>query len=148
MGFRDGPSLGLRAVFFFAFGPLPLSLPPDPSVSGVASVSSVSSTSTARRDRLPVGRSGRFTTAVCARASPPSVSAPLSVPAELAPSRSSLTACSLVIGRHGSRFGGPPVQYPDRPAPRTEYSVEQGRQDLNLQPAVLETAALPVELRP
>ncbi len=29
-----------------------------------------------------------------------------------------------------------------------EYSVEQGRQDLNLQPAVLETAALPVELRP
>jgi hypothetical protein len=31
---------------------------------------------------------------------------------------------------------------------RVEYSVEQGRQDLNLQPAVLETAALPVELRP
>jgi hypothetical protein len=25
---------------------------------------------------------------------------------------------------------------------------QQGRQDLNLQPAVLETAALPVELRP
>jgi hypothetical protein len=26
--------------------------------------------------------------------------------------------------------------------------IQQGRQDLNLQPAVLETAALPVELRP
>lgn len=27
-------------------------------------------------------------------------------------------------------------------------TLEQGRQDLNLQPAVLETAALPFELRP
>jgi hypothetical protein len=28
------------------------------------------------------------------------------------------------------------------------HRTQQGRQDLNLQPAVLETAALPVELRP
>src|SRR5271163_472778 len=37
---------------------------------------------------------------------------------------------------------------PSRPASSPDSSRQQGRQDLNLQPAVLETAALPVELRP
>jgi hypothetical protein len=59
-------------------------------------------------------------------------------PFEPAPSRSSLTAC-LSSGFLGGHY---PV------STLVEYSVEQGRQDLNLQPAVLETAALPVELRP
>jgi hypothetical protein len=34
------------------------------------------------------------------------------------------------------------------PARIVAARIQQGRQDLNLQPAVLETAALPVELRP
>ena len=51
-----------------------------------------------------------------------------------------VTACSLRC-----RCVGP---VPCPVSTRVEYSVEQGRQDLNLQPAVLETAALPVELRP
>ena len=37
---------------------------------------------------------------------------------------------------------------PSRPASSSDVRRQQGRQDLNLQPAVLETAALPVELRP
>src|SRR5690242_15035375 len=79
---------------------------------------SMSSAAVPRRDRLPVGRTGCVTT-------------------EPVPSGSSLTAClsSVFVGHL-------PVSTP------VEYSVEQGRQDLNLQPAVLETAALPVELRP
>jgi hypothetical protein len=48
-------------------------------------------------------------------------------------------------------FQCPPLQVrfllgPYRPA--SSPDALQGRQDLNLQPAVLETAALPVELRP
>src|SRR6185312_12369091 len=41
-------------------------------------------------------------------------------------------------------------QFPSlsRPVPDPAFLQWQGRQDLNLQPAVLETAALPVELHP
>src|SRR5712671_2009131 len=66
------------------------------------------------------------------------VSTSATSPAEPALSRSSLTACLS----SGVCRGHLPV------STLVEYSVEQGRQDLNLQPAVLETAALPVELRP
>src|SRR6478736_1085310 len=82
---------------------------------------SMSSAAVPRRDRLPVGRTGCVTT-------------------EPVPSGSSLTAYFLC--RWMSLCSHLPVSTP------VEYSVEQGRQDLNLQPAVLETAALPVELRP
>src|SRR3954469_24691295 len=72
-----------------------------------------------RRDRLPVGRAGCVTT-------------------EPVGSGSSLTPCLSSV------LCGVTFQCPHLSSIR----LQQGRQDLNLQPAVLETAALPVELRP
>src|SRR5687768_7139148 len=129
IGLRDGP------VFLAALGFLPS---PFLVVSAADAVVAVPAPS--RRDRLPEGRWGRVTTAVGLPASP---SSGVSVPslAEPAPSRSSLTACSLVRSCLSSvvTFQCPHL---------SSIRLQQGRQDLNLQPAVLETAALPVELRP
>src|SRR5687767_4687664 len=127
-GLRDGRSATFLAVLVGA----PF-LVTAASVSVAASLTPSASLTAERRDRLPVGRSGWVTTVVC-----PPVSSVLSVPSPAALSRSSLTAC-LSSGSFGGHY---PV------STLVEYSVEQGRQDLNLQPAVLETAALPVELRP
>ena len=109
--------------------------------SGRQSTASLSSSSTApRRDRLPVGRAG---------GSPPR--------SDRGCHRCYRCRCRFRCRRLRSRHhrarrsphafrlvsvGHLPV------STLVEYSVEQGRQDLNLQPAVLETAALPVELRP
>src|ERR1700754_1858149 len=103
---------------FLAFFFLALASSSSEAASCASDVASASSAADPRRDRLPVGRTGCVTT-------------------EPVPSGSSLTA-RLSSGLCGHL----PVSTP------VEYSVEQGRQDLNLQPAVLETAALPVELRP
>src|SRR6476620_3810547 len=72
-----------------------------------------------RRERLPVGRAGCVDTAPV-------------------PSGSWLAACLSSV------LCVVTYQCPHLSSIR----LQQGRQDLNLQPAVLETAALPVELRP
>src|SRR4029079_13099468 len=111
--------MGLRRGPVAAFLVFFLPLPASSSAgASLAPVEVSASSAPPRRDRLSVGRAGCVDTAPV-------------------PSGSSLTAC-LSSGLCGHL----PV------STLVEYSVEQGRQDLNLQPAVLETAALPVELRP
>src|SRR6476469_3097379 len=142
IGFRDGPFF-LAFAFFLAFFDLPESALTSSLDASASAASSLSASSAApRRVRLPVGRTGRVTTAVWPWVvSVAPVSVPASVPvssAEPAPSRSSLTACL------SSWF----VWSPSSVHTLSSIQFEQGRKDLNLQPAVLETAALPVELRP
>ena len=130
---RTGCARGRRRLFLAVFFAVP-----EPFLVGAALVpvskstaSLTSSPDTGRRDRLPLGRAGRVTTALRARRR---CRRPLRSRHDHA--RRSPHAFRLVVV---VTFQCPHC---------VEYSVEQGRQDLNLQPAVLETAALPVELRP
>src|ERR1700742_558665 len=135
------------------------------STSSEDATSTSSSVSATRcRDRLPVGRCGRVAGLVTTAVRPPLVLSSVSPPsraASLAASPSSSTACSFVHSLSHDAFrteslniqhGTDPVVRlllrPFRPASSSDVCLLQGRQDLNLQPAVLETAALPVELRP
>src|SRR5277367_2092110 len=119
--------------------------------SDVSSPSTPSSVSTTRcLDRLPVGRCGRVAGFVTTAVRPPlprlSSVAPPSLAASSAMSPSSLTARSFV--RQLSREPFPAGLGTVPVSSMARLRLQQGRQDLNLQPAVLETAALPVELRP
>src|SRR3954447_11567340 len=96
-----------------------LGLPASSSAGASCAPDEMSTSSAPRRERLPVGRAGCVDTAPV-------------------PSGSSLTACLSSV------LCGVTFQCPHLSSIR----LQQGRQDLNLQPAVLETAALPVELRP
>src|SRR3954471_8948348 len=113
-------AMGFRRGPLAAFLVFFLPLPTSSSATASCAPVEVSASSALpRRDRLPVGRAGCVTT-------------------EPVGSGSSLTPCLSSV------LCGVTFQCPHLSSIR----LQQGRQDLNLQPAVLETAALPVELRP
>ena len=139
---RTVPRRPAAAFFFWLLGLLAGPLLDAEFLGGRSSSSGSASAVAPRwRDRLPVGRWGRLTTTA-------SGTGQYASPAASALSRSSLTACPscrVRLGRVPTARCAPSSVHHDSSC---LFSYQQGRQDLNLQPAVLETAALPVELRP